>query len=224
MSEAEYERLRKDMLLVIAQHAASSGEVTGRSIIGNSVNLAMGEVPRHEFVPSQLVDVAYMDQPLPIGHDKTISQPFIVALMVDLLDLQYDEKVLEVGTGLGYQAAVLSRIATSVYTVDIIGELAEGAIENFQKLRYSNIEVRIGNGYYGWSEQAPFDKIIVATSSDSIPDALIEQLKPGGRLVMPVGPEESQTLVLYVKPESGSTEPAPKEILPVRFSRMVVAH
>lgn len=224
MSEAEYERLRKDMLLVIAQHAASSGGVTGRSIIGNSVNLAMGEVPRHEFVPSQLVDVAYMDQPLPIGHDKTISQPFIVALMVDLLDLQYDENVLEVGTGLGYQAAVLSRIATSVYTVDIIGELAEGAIENFQKLGYSNIEVRIGNGYYGWSEQAPFDKIIVATSSDSIPDALIEQLKPGGRLVMPVGPEESQTLVLYVKPESGSTEPAPQEILPVRFSRMVVAH
>ena len=224
MSKAEYERLRKEMLLVIAQHAASSGGVTGRSIIGGDVNLAMGEVPRHEFVPSQLVDVAYMDQPLPIGHDKTISQPFIVALMVDLLDLQYDEKVLEVGTGLGYQAAVLSRIATSVYTVDIIGELAEGAMENFQKLGYSNIEVRIGNGYYGWAEQAPFDKIIVATSGDSIPDALIEQLKPGGRLVMPVGPEESQTLVLYVKPESGSIEPAPKDILPVRFSRMVVAH
>ena len=224
MSEAEYEKLRKEMLFVIAEHAVSSGGMTGRSTIGNSVNEAMGEVPRHKFVPSQLIDAAYMDQPLPIGHDKTISQPFIVALMVDLLDLQPDERVLEVGTGLGYQAAVLSRIATSVYTVDIIGELAEGAIGNFQELGYSNIEVRIGNGYYGWAEQAPFDKIIVATSSDNIPDALIEQLKPGGRLVMPVGTEDNQALVLYVKQESGSTEPETKVILPVRFSRMVVAH
>lgn len=209
------------MLRTITGHSAVCGNVTGRFDVSDEVKKAMLEVPRHKFVPEFVRDQAYEDCPLPIGHDKTISQPFIVALMIDLLDLTPNEKVLEVGTGLGYQAAVLSRVAGEVYTIDIISELASEAAEIISGLNYDNVTVQIGNGQLGWPEHAPFDKVIAAASADSIPNPLLDQLRIGGVLVMPVGAEDSQVLIRVEKSASGWTETS---VLPVRFSRMVVVH
>ncbi len=216
-----YEEQRETMLLVIAAHAAACGEQTGRPVIEESVMEAMLKTPRHQFVPPKYRDFAYDDCPLPIGHDKTISQPFIVALMIDLLDVQVTDRVLEVGTGLGYQAAVLSHLAETVYTIDIIRELAEVASDSFAEVGYDNVHVRIANGAYGWREHAPFDKIIVAASAHEVPAALLDQVAPGGRLIMPVGAAENQNLILVQK---GDATTFADEILPVRFSRLVVAH
>ncbi len=221
MSEKDYLEKRRAMIDTIGAHASACGGRTGRPAISDAVTEAMLEVPRHRFVPESLRAFAYADQPLPIGHDKTISQPFIVALMVDLLDLQPHDRVLEIGTGLGYQSAVLSRLARDVYTVDIIAELASEAAEIFSDLQYSNIHVRIANGQYGWVDHAQYDKIIVAASADLVPQPLYDQLAVGGRLVMPVGPDDAQSLVLATKSESGIDT---SDVLAVRFLRMVVAH
>ncbi len=219
--DSTYDEMRKAMVLIVAAHAAASGEETGRPVLSDPVMEAMLETPRHRFVPDRLQPLAYDDCPLPIGHEKTISQPFIVALMIDLLDLDKDDRVLEVGTGQGYQAAVLSRIVTEVYSIDIIPELANCAIENLAAINYDNVRIRVANGAYGWPQHAPFDKIVVAASADEVPDALIAQLAPGGRLVMPVGPSDSQNLVLVQKGDSAAYV---DDILPVRFSRLVVSH
>ena len=178
----------------------------------------MAKVPRHEFVPVEVQDYAYLNRPLPIGFDKTISQPLIVAVMTDLLDVKPDDTVLEIGTGLGYQSAVLAELAGKVYSVEIIDELAQAAVQRLKRRRYTNIAVRVGNGYYGWPEHAPFDKVIVTAAPDLIPPPLINELKSGGRMVMPVGLPEAQQLVLAEEDLSGKF--TMKEIMPVLFSRL----
>lgn len=212
----------------MTEHIALQGrELTGR--IGGAAQLfaprvleAMNTVPRHEFVPDDVSEYAYADTPLPIGCDKTISQPFIVALMVALLDPGPEDRVLEVGAGLGYHAAVLASLAHSVYTVELVAELAAGAIANFARTGFGNVEVRVGDGSRGWPEHAPFDRISIVAGSERIPPALLEQLRPGGRLALPLGPPDEQVLSLVVK--SGDGEIATTGILPVRFSSFTLTH
>jgi protein-L-isoaspartate(D-aspartate) O-methyltransferase len=179
------------------------------------VREAMAKVPRHLFVPEGLQPYAYDNHPLPIGYGQTISQPYIVALMTDLLALRKGDRVLEIGTGSGYQAAVLSELVQSVHTIEIVAPLAAQARERLARLGYRNVEVRTGDGYKGWPEQAPFDAIMVTAGADETPPALIEQLKPGGRLVIPLGPSSTMRLTLIEKGPDGRTRS--REIIPVRF-------
>jgi protein-L-isoaspartate(D-aspartate) O-methyltransferase len=195
-----------------------SAQVESRGIKAPSVLAAMREVPRHEFVPGPLQGLAYEDGALPIGEGQTISQPFIVALMTDLLDLKPDDTVLEIGTGLGYQAAVLAQLARKIYSIEVIEELGEQAKQRLGRLGLTNVELRIGNGYHGWSQHAPFDKIIVTAAPDLIPPPLIHQLKNGGRMVLPAGLPEAQQLMLVQRDENGKV--STKEILRVRFSQL----
>lgn len=220
--EAQFALARQEMVAQIALHASVVGDITGKAALAEHVMEVMGAVPRHTFVPAELQAYAYLDQPLPIGFGKTISQPFIVALMTDLLDLQPADCVLEVGTGLGYQAAVLANLAKQVYTVEIIQELAQEAATRLSKQGYDNVEIKIGDGSGGWAKHAPFDKIIVTAAPELIPAALLRQLKPGGRMVIPAGLEDAQQLLLVVRDEDGST--TTKEILPVRFSSLIILH
>ena len=211
------------MLEIIKAYAEASCDVTGRDNVDAEIIRIMGEVPRHEFVLEEFRHFGYADDPLPIGYEKTTSQPFIVALMLDLLNVEADDAVLEIGTGLGYQAGILSRLASQIYSMEIIEELASDAIQRLDQFGYSNVEVRIGNGYYGWPEYAPFDKIVVAAAPEQIPPPLIEQLKPGGRMVMPLGPAgEKQQLVLINKDHYGEVHVENK--LPVEFAPLVIAH
>jgi protein-L-isoaspartate(D-aspartate) O-methyltransferase len=162
----------------------------------------MRSVPRHEFVPASVRGAAYDDRPLPIGYDQTISQPYIVALMSESLDLEGEESVLEVGTGSGYQAAVLGELAQRVYTIEIIPELGERARADLERLGYDNVSVRVGDGYRGWPDAAPFDAIMVTASPEHVPEPLLKQLKPGGRLVLPVGAYR-QVLLRITRGEHG---------------------
>ncbi|MBU2581549.1 MAG: protein-L-isoaspartate(D-aspartate) O-methyltransferase [Alphaproteobacteria bacterium] len=175
---------------------------------------ALAKVPRHEFVPDHLMRHAYRNRPLEIGHGQTISQPLIVALMSALADVQKSDKVLEVGTGSGYQAAVLGELAGSVFSIEIIEPLGRQAEETLRRLGYENVHTRIGDGYAGWPEEAPFDAIVVTAAPDYIPQPLVEQLKPGGKLVIPVG-DFQQELVQVEKLADGSTRK--REVIPVRF-------
>jgi len=218
MSEDLFENLRQQLMAEIAAEAVLTAGHTGKAAFSRRVMRIVGSVPRHEFVPVELQPYAYLNRPLPIGYDKTISQPFIVALMTDLLELEDEDVVLEIGAGAGYQAAVLAGLAKRVCTVDIIEELALGAARRLKRLGYDNIDVRTGNGYYGLPEFAPYDKIMVTTAAELIPPPLLEQLKPGGRMIIPTGIPEKQSLTLVEKAASGSL--AMREILPVRFSEM----
>jgi len=218
MTENGFENLRRQMLAEIVAEAAMTVEHTGRAAFDERVMRAIGSVPRHEFVPIELQPYAYLNRPLPIGYDKTVSQPFIVALMTDLLDPEEADVALEVGAGAGYQAAVLAGLVKRVYSVDIIEELAAGADKRLKRLGYANVEVRVGNGYYGWPEHAPYDKIVVTAAADLIPPPLLAQLKPGGRMVIPTGIPERQALVLVEKSAGGSL--TAREVLPVRFSEL----
>src|SRR5438132_10896480 len=196
MRTEDVEALRKDMLAVIAASAFALRDTIGKSAFDERVLTAMGKVPRHEFVPLELQPYAYANIPLPIGFEKTISQPFIVALMTDLLDLSENDTVLEIGTGLGYQAAILAQLARQVYSIEIIEELAREAKQRLRRQSCSNIEIKIANGYHGWSQHAPFDKVIVTAAPDLIPPPLIHQLKAGGIMVIPAGFPDAQQLEL----------------------------
>ncbi|MGK9166950.1 protein-L-isoaspartate(D-aspartate) O-methyltransferase [Inquilinus limosus] len=218
MGEEHFAILRRHMVEVIAIHVDLMSDELGRATLDGRVLAAMERVPRHLFVPLQLATVAYLDQPLPIGFDKTISQPFICALMTDLLDPGPDEVVLEVGTGLGYQAAVLAELATQVWSVEIVEELAGEAGLRLRRLGASNIGIRIGDGSRGWAEHAPYDKIMVTAAAESPPTALLDQLRPGGRLVMPLGPADAQILTVIDKDAAGTLYA--RESIPVRFSRL----
>ena len=213
-------QLRSAMVDAIVMHARTAGPETGRPALSRVVLDVMAEMPRHEFVPSEMRAFAYFDTPLPIGFGKTISQPYIVALMTDLLDVRPSDRVLDIGTGLGYQAAVLSRLATRVYSVEIIEELASSAARRLSEQGCDNVEVRAGDGSTGWAEHAPFDRILVAAAPDLIPPALLAQLAPGGRMTIPAGLDGAQTLMLVTRDKSGSL--ATEDVLPVRFSELVV--
>ena len=188
----------------------------GREALDSRVMEAMKVVPRHEFIPSGARHQAYYNGPLPIGHGQTISQPYIVALMTDLLEPTAEDVVLEVGTGSGYHAAVLSQVVRQVYTLEIIESLSQRAAETLRRLGYRNVECRVDDGYDGWPEQAPFDGIIVTAASPNIPQPLVDQLKPGARLVMPIGmPYAHQELMVVEKLDAG--EIAVREVLGVAF-------
>jgi protein-L-isoaspartate(D-aspartate) O-methyltransferase len=197
MSEDLFEDLRRQMLAEVVTEAVLTVGHTGQASFSERVLSVIGRMPRYE---------------------KTVSQPFIVALMTDLLDPDEDDVVLEIGAGAGYQAAILAELAKRVYTVDIIEELAQGAERRLKRLGYENVEVRVANGYYGWAEHAPYDKIMVTAAADLIPAPLLAQLKPGGRMVIPTGIPDKQTLILVEKSAAGSL--STREILPVRFSEL----
>ncbi len=188
-----------------------------RDIRDPAVLRAMGKVPRHRFVPKEVVGAAYDDCPLPIGYGQTISQPYVVAFMTEQLGLKPHDRVLEIGTGSGYQAAILAEIVAEVYTVEIITPLAERAEATLVDLGYTNIHVRAGDGYLGWPEAAPFDAIIVTCAPENVPPPLIDQLKDGGRMIIPVGPTYAQELVLLRK-QGGKVKR--QAVLPVRFVPM----
>lgn len=206
----DFTRLREEMV---------ANQILARGIKDSLVLKAMGKVPRHSFLPMELRDLAYQDGALPIGFGQTISQPYVVALMTQALNLNGDEKVLEVGTGSGYQAAILAEIAKEVYSIEIIPELAQRADSTLKSLGYKNIHVRVGDGFLGWPEAAPFQAIIVTCAPEEAPRPLIQQLADGGRLVIPVGEQgRAQMLRRYIKTEKGVF---PKDLGEVYFVPML---
>src|SRR5665647_1024695 len=211
-----YLREREALLKEIEAMARDTGAETGRAIFSARVMAAMAKVPRHRFVPATYGTLAYANRPLPIGHGQTISQPYIVALMTELLDSKAGDAVLEIGTGSGYQAAVLAELVANVYSIEIVEPVGKNAAALLQQLGYANIHTRIGDGYNGWPERAPFDAIIVTAAAAQVPPALAAQLKPGGRMVIPVGGQgEVQFLQVMLKQADGSI--STQRSLPVRF-------
>ena len=218
MKEEHFATLRRHMVEVIGIYADLAGDELGKPALDERVLAAMARVPRHVFVPLPLAPHAYQDMPLPIGFDKTISQPFIVAVMTDLLEARAGDVVLEVGTGLGYQAAVLSQLVDRVWSVEIIEELAAEAEERLRRLGYDNVGIRIGDGALGWADHAPFDRIIVTAAAELVPPALIQQLKPGGRMVLPTGTAQKQKLTVVERNAAGRTQI--RELMPVQFGML----
>jgi protein-L-isoaspartate(D-aspartate) O-methyltransferase len=201
---AERERMVREQMII---HGISEERVLA----------AMRKVPREEFVPEEFRESSYADQPLPIGYDQTISQPFIVAFMTEELRLQPTDRVLEIGTGSGYQAAILAELAAEVYSIEIIEPLGRAAEATLQRLGYKNVQVKIGDGYKGWPEHAPFDAVIVTCAPEHIPPALVDQTKEGGRIIIPVGPAGDQEMYLF---EKHNGELQKKSVTPVRFVPM----
>lgn len=208
--------LQEDEARFVRQRERLVTELRTQGIGDEAVLEAIGRVPRHEFVPAEVRHLAYANHALPIGHGQTISQPYVVALMSELLDVEDGDRVLEVGTGSGYQAAVLAELGCRVYTIEIVEELASTARERLERLGYEGVEIRHGDGYAGWPDRAPFEGVIVTAAPEEVPEPLIEQLEQGGRMVIPLGPQAGyQYLTLLVKSESG--EVRTRRVLPVRF-------
>ena len=219
MNTEQFDELRRHMVMEIASTTVMVGERIGKYNLDARVMEVMGKVARHDFVPLELQPYAYLNRPIPIGYDKTISQPFIVALMTDFLQVGKQDVVLEIGTGLGYQSAVLSHLAHKVYSLELIDALAEQAVKRLARAGCTNVEVKVGNGCLGWPEHAPFDRIIATAAPELIPPSLMHQLKPGGRMVIPAGLPDSQQLILVEK-SAGDAKLATREILPVSFSAL----
>ena len=207
---------RARMLEEIEADVRATAASTGRRQLQQRVRAALAKVPRHRFVPPPWAAAAYLNRPLPIGHGQTISQPFIVALMTELIDPQPADRVLEIGTGSGYQAAVLGELVARVHTIEIVRPLGERAAELLRELGYTNVEVRIGDGYLGWPEVAPFDAIVVTAAPERMPQPLIDQLAPGGRLIAPIGPVGGVQDLLLVRKEADGRA-VTRSVLPVRF-------
>lgn len=201
------------------RHQMVKEQIITRGVKDPRVIKAMEKVPRHDFVPIRLSAHSYMDTPLPIGLGQTISQPYIVAFMTEALDLRSGDRILEIGTGSGYQAAVLAELVSAVYTIEIIPELGERAKVTLKKLQYKNIHVKIGDGYKGWSEMAPFDAVIVTCAPEQIPPALVDQLKEGGRMIIPVGKEGGVQKLVKLTKHKGKVQT--QAVMDVRFVPMV---
>jgi len=216
----DFERERQQMMADIESGVAVTRTMTGRDHLNPRVMDVMRQVPREDFVPADLRHAAFRDGALPVGHGQTISQPYMVALMTDLLELTEDSVVLEIGTGTGYQAAILSRLARQVYTIEKIPALARAAQQRLSEMGYDNIEARCSDGSLGWPEKAPFDGIVVTAAAADVPPALLEQLGPGGRMVIPIGlPYMHQELILITRDQQGGTERS--NILGVAFVPLV---
>lgn len=216
LAQEATEAARNEMIAAIEDHARSAPGALEDGTIDSAVLDAMRQVPRDAFVPEEVKAFAYEDTPLPIGYSQTISQPFIVALMTDLLDVGPGDTVLEIGTGSGYQAAVLSPLVDRVYSIEIVPELGERAAGTLEEQGFENVETRVADGYYGWPEATPFDGIVVTAAAGQIPPPLVEQLEPGGKMIIPIGtPFSAQMLMLIEKQEDGSI--TTRQILPVQF-------
>ena len=214
---------RRQMIEEIAADARLTAAETGRPAFAGPVVAAIAKVPRHRFVPPDQERAAYQNRPLPIGHGQTISQPYIVALMTDLLNVGPRHTVLEIGTGSGYQAAILAELAQTVCTIEIVEPLAKRAEERLREQGYAAVRTRVGDGYYGWEECGPFDSIIVTAAAGQIPPPLIRQLKPGGRMVIPVGaPFMAQHLMVVDKKQDGTI--VTRQVLPVSFVPLTGRH
>jgi protein-L-isoaspartate(D-aspartate) O-methyltransferase len=212
----ENQQMNEEESFTSQRHLMVDSQIKSRGVADEHVLRALKKVPRHKFVPDELQDEAYLDDPLPIGEAQTISQPYIVAYMTEHLELKKADKVLEIGTGSGYQAAILAEIVDSVFTIEIIDVLAKEAEETLKELNYNNVYVKSGDGYKGWPSEAPFDAIIITAAPTKIPQPLVDQLIIGGRMILPLG-NLYQELVLLTKTESGIQK---KTLLPVRFVPM----
>ena len=214
--EDDYSRQREQMVRIIEEDVIATSVYLDKKVLDSSVLQALNTVPRHKLVPASQKPYAYLNKPLAIGYGQTISQPYIVAIMTDILNPHPEHKILEIGTGSGYQAAILSRLVKKVYTIEIIEALGKRARRDLGKLGYDNIQVRIGDGYYGWEQYAPYDGIVVTAAASHIPPPLIQQLKPGGRMIIPVGSRFlTQQLLLVIKDKESKV--TTRQILPVRF-------
>ncbi len=219
MTDQHLAVLRRHMVEIVDMHFDLASDEIGSEAASPALRQALLEVPRHLFVPGALAALAYQDTPLPIGFDKTVSQPFIGALMIDLLGIESGARVLEVGTGLGYQAAVMATMGAEVFSVEVVEEFAEAARARFAALG-QHVEVRVGDGSRGWPDHAPYDAILVTAAASAPPSALLDQLKPGGRMVLPIGSGDEQQLSVVTRRPDGDT--AIRRIMPVRFTKLEV--
>jgi len=217
MTEKHLAILRRHMVEIVELHFDLASDEIGSAALDPELRRALLAVPRHMFVPSSLAGIAYQDGPLPIGFDKTISQPFIGALMLQLARIEPGLRVLEIGTGLGYQAAVMAELGADVFSVDVVEEFAEAAETRFKALGY-DVKVKVGDGSRGWPEHEPFDRMVVTAAAPEPPRELVDELAPGGRMVIPLGGQDMQMLSVLGKAADGATEVRP--IMPVRFTQL----